>query len=209
MDLSAPLTSMMPSLDAQALTVLAQSHAALSGVTVAKLARSGSRSGIKLALDRLAASGLVRADRAGAAIMYTLNRDHLLADAVITAVQATPRLVELLRDRIEKWPTPCVHASIFGSVARNEAGPDSDIDILVVRDLNVNPEDPAWQEQLNALEHDVREWTGNTLSWFETTVEALTQAIDREEPVVQSWREDAVHLYGTSLLGLLRRAVPA
>jgi hypothetical protein len=45
--------------------------------SVPYLARSGSRSGIKLPRDRPVASGLVHAEHAGPAIMYSLNPDHL------------------------------------------------------------------------------------------------------------------------------------
>jgi predicted nucleotidyltransferase len=46
-------------------------------------------------------------------------------------------------------PEP-VHVSVFGSLARGDAGPASDIDVLIVTDSEAAHDD-GWADQVHAL----------------------------------------------------------
>ena len=155
MDLAQPLSTLIPTLDAETLTVLARTEQPLTGRRIAALARRGTHPAIQKVLDRLAAQGLVDVQPAGSARLYRLNRDHLLAAPVLAAVAARETLLNRLRDAISSCEVPCLHASLFGSLARGEAGPDSDIDVLVLRPATVAEDDETWQQQLIGLEHRV------------------------------------------------------
>lgn len=136
---------------------------------------------------------------------FNLNRKHLLAEPLIAIVTARETLLTRIRDTID-WELPCVHASLFGSLARGEAGSESDIDVLVARASHVSDTEPMWQEKLVNLEEAVLRWADNPLAWFETTEADLERANrDGEEPVVDSWRSDAVLLAGIPLSRLLDR----
>jgi predicted nucleotidyltransferase len=204
-DLSLPLRSVVPTLDAEALSVLAGTETPLTGTAVARLAARGSRPGIQRVLNRLVAHGLVVAQPAGPATLYRLNRRHLLAPAILSLVAARGQLVDRLRTAVADWPTPAEHVSLFGSFARHDAGLSSDIDVLVVRPATLSVDDPAWQQQLRELEETVARWTGNQLALFETTQEDLRRGVAADEPVIVSWRDDAVHLAGAELRDMLVR----
>jgi predicted nucleotidyltransferase len=204
MDLSLPLATVAPSLDAEVLTVLARTTAPLSGRRVGALARRGSHQGVQRVLNRLVEHGLVLAEPASPAILYRLNRDHVLAEPLQRMVTAGETLESRIRDAIEGWSVQPIHASVFGSFARGAAGPSSDIDVLVVRPESVDADAAAWQQQLAELEERVHAWSGNTLSWFETTQSGLDRAIASQEPIIESWRDDAVHLAGVRLSSLTR-----
>lgn len=199
MDLAQPLSSLIPSIDADVLTVLARTEAPLTGRRVAALARRGSQPAVQAILDRLVDHGIVLAQPAGPSVLYTLNRDHLLADAVLFAVAARETLLARLREQIDDWPVAAVHTSLFGSAARGEAGPESDLDILVVRRDDVTGDDPAWAAQLADLERLVVSWTGNHLAWFETDRSGLAKATSDGEPLLDSLRVDGIHLTGVRL----------
>ena len=205
MDLSLPLHGVAPTLDAEVLTVLSGTTAPLTGRRVSQLAARGSRPGIQRVLNRLVAEGLVLAQDAGASVLYQLNRDHLLASAVLEVVAARDELIRRLQEAVDQWARPCVNASLFGSVARGgDADQHSDVDLLVVRPAAVAGDDEIWQRQLRDLEDAVLRWTGNSLSWFETTEDDLRRAVAAEEPVVDSWRTESIHLSGVRLSQLLR-----
>jgi predicted nucleotidyltransferase len=205
MDLTTPLSSVIPTLDAHVLTVLSRSQMSLSGRRISQLSAAGSRAGVKLALDRLGKAGVVHAEPAGGAILYRLNRDHILAGGIVAMTGARAELIRRLHDRILTWQVPCRHASMFGSVARGEAGAEGDIAALVVRAESVHPDDQTWMDQLADLEKDVAAWTGNALAWFETNPDGLLLAVARDEPVVQSWRDDGIYLAGDPLATLLSK----
>lgn len=207
MYLSQPLSSISPSLDADVLTVLTRTNAPLTGRGIVSLARRGSQQGIQAILDRLVDEGLVDAQPAGKAVLYTLNYDHLLAELLVAIASTRETLLDRIRAGVSSWPIPALHVSLFGSMARGEAGPGSDIDLLVVRGEDVNADGAGWAVQLVELEERVRRWTGNPLSWFEITQAGLAAAVRDGEPVVESWRADSVHLAGTRLAQLLPAAV--
>lgn len=203
MDLTQPLSSIAPSLDGDTLTVLARTAAPLTGRGVASLVRRGSQPRIQAILDRLVSEGLVDAQPAGSSVLYALNREHLLAEPVVAAATARETLLDRMQARIGTWAVPPLHVSLFGSLARATAGTGSDVDLLVVRPDNVEPTGQRWAAQLSELEGLVLRWTGNHLSWFETTRDGLVAAVAEGEPVVTSWRSDAVHLFGARLARLL------
>lgn len=206
MDLSHPLSAITPSLEGEALTVLAGTESALTGRGIAELARRGSHTAMTQALGRLAHQGLVIVEPAGRAHLYRLNREHLLAPVVLAASKAASEVRSRLKKQIEGWRVPCLHASLYGSLSRGEAGSDSDIDVLVVRPPHLDEaQAEAWSDQLAELERLVWQWTGNTLSWLDTTQEDLRRAVEADEPLIRSWREDSITLAGESLGPLIAR----
>ena len=100
---------------------------------------------------------------------------------------------------------PALHASLYGSAARGDATSTSDLDVLVVRAEDLAPaERQQWDDQLAGLEATVFRWTGNRLSWLDTTPSDLRRAAAGGEPIFASWRDDAILLTGRPLNALLR-----
>lgn len=205
MDLSHPLATLLPRAGAAALTVLAGTSAPLTGRRVAELAGAQSHASILRALNGLVGTGLVMVEPAGRANLYTLNRSHLLAPAVQDMIDSLNTVQADLIAALKAWPIQSLHASLYGSVARGEAGPSSDIDVLVVRPHDLDSDDvETWDGQLAEVEALILARTGNHLSWLETTIPDLSRAQRAREPIFDSWREDAIRLVGPSLDALLR-----
>lgn len=203
MDLSRPLATLLSAADAGALTVLSHTEVALPGRRVAELAGVNHTS-ILRALNRLALQGVITVEPAGRANLYRLNRFHVLAPMLLEAANATGAVRRRLVIDIEAWDIPCLHAALYGSLARGQAGPESDIDVLVVRPESLSPHDEdAWDLQLDGTEAALHAYTGNNLSWLDTTVTDLQRAEAADEPIFRSWRDDAILLTGEPLPQLL------
>jgi predicted nucleotidyltransferase len=175
-DLSSPWRSLTTALDGEVLTVLARTDAPVTGREVARLSSRGTHAGVQKVLDRLVAHGLVHAQEAGRARLYVLDRQHVLAPAVLAVAGARTEVLGRLRELVAGWEVGCLHASVFGSVARRDATADSDIDVLVVRPSLSEGQSLVWERQLAAAEEQVDHWTGNALAWFEVDVETLRAA---------------------------------
>ena len=142
MDLSRPWALIRSPIDMEALLVLRGTTRPLTGREVARLVRAGSQPAVNAALRRLADEGLVRAEEAGNAYLYTFNREHLGAPAV-----------ELLASIRAKTSGGCAprspsgrslpHMSHLGSAARGDGDTRSDIDIFVVRPAGVAGDDAS------------------------------------------------------------------
>ncbi len=97
MHLARPFAAIIPTLDGEVLVVLAGTTRPLTGRDVAKLVKRGSQAGVNRALRRLVEHGVVEAQEAGAAILYSLNREHLAAPAVSSLADLRGELVRRLR----------------------------------------------------------------------------------------------------------------
>lgn len=206
MDVGRPYASLAPTLDGEALRVLAGTTRPLTGREIARLAVRGSQRGIALVLDRLVTHGLVLRQDAGAAALYTLNRSHLAAPAVETLAAMRSELHRRLREAIDAWVTQPVHLSMFGSAARGDGDAASDIDLFVVRPVAVGEEDPIWRAQLAQLADEVHAWTGNHVSAIELGEDELDRLRRLQPPVLASLRSDAIPLAGTPADRLLRQS---
>ncbi|WP_240641215.1 nucleotidyltransferase domain-containing protein [Nocardioides ferulae] len=182
--------------------MLAGTESALGVSQIHRLARRGARSGVHRVLDRLTEHGLVAAEGTNLGFVYRLNRDHVLAPAVLSAVSARAEFYKRLTRACEALSPSVTTAALFGSTARRESGVESDIDVLIVIDDDSIRSD-AWEGQVRHLEDQVLAWTGNRLECLTLDREHLREAVRSGEPIVKSWQEDAVTLAGVSLPTLI------
>ena len=101
-----------------------------------------------------------------------------------------------------------MHVSVFGSFARGEAGPDSDIDLLIITTATAELAE-EWVNQVQALADRVLAWTGNRLAQLTLTVDRLQEVARAGEPIVTSWLNEAITVSGASLESLLDDASAA
>jgi hypothetical protein len=138
-------------------------------------------------------------------MLYTLNRDHLAADAIITLTRLRSILIERLREHMAAWELQPIHASIFGSAARGDGDTESDIDILVIRPKDVEDEDELWRSQINSLAAAVHSWTGNHAGTAEIAERDLARLRRERPPVIKDVMADGITLVGDEPSSLFRR----
>src|SRR5450759_1274918 len=114
MDVSRPYAVFSSPLDLEVLLVLRGTTRPLTGRDVARLVRRGSPAGVQKALRRLTGHGIIRAEEAGRALLYTLNRNHLAVPALEVLADMRAELEARLRARIAQWEIAPAHVSIFG-----------------------------------------------------------------------------------------------
>lgn len=201
-----PMSSVVPGLHGRVLGVLARTERPLTGRAVAGLLRSpASPSGVQKVLDDLVANGVVVAEPAGRARLYTLNRQHV----AYQAIDQLARLRELLLDRIKteakSWTVPAKAIWLFGSSARGQGGPDSDLDLLIVRPDDVDDSDPRWLEQLETLSAHASLWSGNSCEVVEYGEQEVRDLVRHGERLVTELRRDAVPIAGMTPRQTLNR----
>ncbi|MBA4370974.1 MAG: hypothetical protein C0418_05275 [Coriobacteriaceae bacterium] len=115
------------------LRLLVRSAVPLTGRQVAELGGL-SQPGASRALEHLAELGVVHRRRVGRATLHELERENVLVETmVLPVIEAESSLGDALRaDLAEALSGAAVAVVLFGSVARGEAGPGSDIDVLAV-----------------------------------------------------------------------------
>jgi predicted nucleotidyltransferase len=183
--------------------VLRSTTRPLTGREVARLVRAGSQPAVNAALRRLAEEGVARAEEAGNAYLYTLNREHVAVPALELLADVRAELERRLRTEIDEWEIAPEHVSVFGSAARTDGDTRSDIDIFLVRPAEVSEEDPGWREQLERLSDHVHAWTGNHAAISEVSSPDVRRLRRERPPVVEELRRDAITLAGPTPADLL------
>lgn len=209
MDFTNPIAAVVPSLEGRILIVLARAAQPLSGSRVADLVPEASNPGVRIALRRMVEQGVVLAQPSSHAILYSANRQHLAWSAIEAVVDYATNADTAFRERIAALADTELSErdhrrttiALYGSVARGQARPDSDIDLVV---LTPDDAEPAAVERLVlALTAEVPRWTGNLCSVYDLTHFRLRELIDAGDPIVPSWKDDAITLTGPNLDDLL------
>lgn len=195
MDLSSPLSSLMNPLEAAALTVLARADAEFTGRRVAQLAGGQRPASIHAALQRLADVGLVVADPQPHATMYRANRAHLLWASVEAGLDARKELRRRLTDYFEARSPEGASLLLYGSLARGESGPDSDLDLAVILPDAVEiDEGEDFTYQLAEL---IESWTGNVAQINAFRHADIRRHAQSGEPLLASWLREGVLIAGS------------
>jgi len=203
MDLSHPYSAIAPTVDGDVLVVLAGTTHPLTGRGVTRLVQRRSVAGVADALGRLVRQGLITRLEAPPAALYTLNRKHVAAPVAEALAGIRTELLTRLRSAFVTWDQQPAHASLFGSAARADGGIESDIDLFLVRPVDVDSEDVIWGEQLASLSDTVLLSTGNHASVIDFAEGDIQRMLIESPPVLRDLQRDGIDLAGKPLRELL------
>lgn len=186
MDVSMPITTVVPSLDGPVLAALAATAGPMGLAAIHDRAGRGSKSGVRSVLLRMVDEGLVLEVPGG----YLLNRDHIAAPAVELLASLHGELTNRIRAAIEEWPIAPTLVGLFGSAARRDGDASSDIDVLVVSD------DPDLDERVDTLAEQIRRWTGNRAQVIGRSPKEIARLRRAKELILAEWTRDLVVIAG-------------
>jgi len=205
-DLSSPISSVIPTAQGAVLAVLVRTEQPLSGRQVAAL--TNGRFGqwrVNEVLGQLAEAGIVHREHHPPAKLYRLNRDHVAAPGIEALASQREVLLARIRSEEAGWEVAADAVWLFGSASRGDGDNSSDVDLLVVRAVSVDADSVDWLRQLDTLSAHVHTWSGNSCEILELTRPELAAMVARGERLVEELRAEAVVLAGKSPRGLLRR----
>src|ERR1035437_10696336 len=87
---------------------------------------------------------------------------------------------------------------VFGSFARGEARPDSDVDGVMVRELHVEASS-EWSEGIDEWRRGARRLTCNEVEVMEVDQLEVSSLLRSRRPVWQDIRRDGVVVFGKTL----------
>ena len=200
MRLHRPFEAITSALDGDVLLVLARAEAAFTGGELARLIPHASADGVRKAAQRLVKQGAVTLEQIGNAYNYRLNRDHVLADAIVAIASAQDHVAERVRAHVDRWPVSPDAVVLFGSAARREMTAESDIDILVVGGEET-------ESSVFALADGMSSWTGNDVRVLRLKGSEVSRRIADHDTLLDEILRDGRVLWGPDeYLRRLRRA---
>ena len=187
MNVSNPITSVIPSLDGKVYAVLCVTDAPLSLGAIHILSGGPSKSGVRSVLQRMAAAGLVDVVPGG----YLLNRDHVAADAIQALASLHGELTRRIREDVREWTFQPLLVGYYGSTARRDGNEASDIDVLVVGDVE------RLAEAAFELAGKIERWTGNMAQVEIKSLEEIRRLRRAKEPILDNWKRELVEITGS------------
>ena len=201
MDFARPVQAVVPGAQGRILAVLAETSAELNLRALARL------SGVSLAqasrvLPGLVSLGMVERRDVPPAALFRVVSDHVAVRAVMELSRARDVVLgEIGRLAAELSPPP-VSVIVFGSLARGDAGLDSDIDVVVVRPGAVGEESEAWRHDVEAWRQEVRRLSGNAVEIVEVGEREIGRLLRSRRPMWRDVVRDGVVVYGAPLADL-------
>ncbi|HEY8720772.1 nucleotidyltransferase domain-containing protein [Pengzhenrongella sp.] len=198
MDVSNPMSCVVPSAHGPVLAVLAGTTIPLTGRGIAELTRPRvSQPRVARILRELTAAGLVERTPAGSSSLFVLNREHLAAGAVESLATLRQQLWARIAEHARTWGHRPVAVVVYGSAARGDGTIDSEIDLLVVRPMDVDDDDEEWQHDLTDLASHVARWTGNPCEILDRSEHGLATMAANGELLLTGIRRDGRALVGS------------
>lgn len=200
-DLSAPITDVIPGHRGVVLAVLLRLREPVTGRELAAQAGVPAATARRI-IDDLAEAGLVDLRPAGRALGVTLNRQHLAVPALEQLAAMRALLIERLRASIAAWSLPAAAAWMFGSAARGDGDRHSDIDLVVVSRVETSDD---WETQTGDLASLIRASAGNDVQILDYSKREFRRLVSEANPLIRSLREDGVELVDGSSTLLRKR----
>lgn len=116
-------------------------------------------------LGKLSDAGILSKRRVGNQLHYAANRDSPIFDDLANLLRKTSGLVDVLADALLPFAAHIAVAFVFGSVAGGKPHAGSDIDLLIVGDVDfaqivaaLHPAEASLRREINAKVYRVDEW---------------------------------------------------
>ena len=187
-----PFSGLIPGAKGAVLSVLLRTGKPMTGRHVSSMVGdTHSLWAVQAALKELVTSGLVVAETYGRATLHRLNDRH----ALVPALRSMAHPVEVLSRVVTGVSAGAKTVILFGSIARGEATPDSDVDLAVIA--------PAGWSGATSLQDAIWEGLGNNCDVLVFTPDEFRQKAVTE-PVVASICRDGIALVGS--MPVIRKA---
>ncbi|HEY7767030.1 nucleotidyltransferase domain-containing protein [Longimicrobium sp.] len=206
----APLNGILSSgVRVRALRVLADAHQALSGREIARQAHA-SRAMTQRGLGELAQLGVVLMEETPAQHLYRLNENHhLVRDGLLPLFRAERKradelfqeLRRILLDEAGVADGRVLAAYLFGSAARGDDVPGSDLDVLVITPDARAAE--AVHDTLSARAPALRTYFGVVLSPVVLDLATAREQAGSTDSFLRDAIRDGRRIYGKALEELL------
>jgi predicted nucleotidyltransferase len=194
-DYTRPIQSLIPGAQGEILAVLAETTAHLNLTTISRLAGVSVAQASRV-LPGLVHLGLVERVEAPPSALFRLVDENLAGRLVRSMTDLHSLALRAVGDGSALQKARPELVIVFGSFARGEADADSDLDLVIVRPLEISEDDPAWADSIISLDQDLSRALGNPVNILEIGVNDLERRLKSRVELWKSIRTEGIVVYG-------------
>lgn len=194
-DFVRPIEAIMPGAQGRVLAVLAETTAELNLRTIARLAGVSVAQASRV-LPGLVELGVVERREVPPSSQFRLLPDHVVSRALLDIARSSDTVLAEIGRLAGALPRPPDRVVVFGSLARGEAGRDSDIDVVVVRPDTIGEDDDLWAESIETWRRDIARLAGNPVEVLEVSAAEAAQKTTNRTELWADIRRDGRVVYG-------------
>ena len=148
---------------------------------------------------QLVALGLVDRTDIPPVALFRLQDRNLASRLVSQLAQLREDFFEqVTRSARSIEPAP-INVTVVGSMARGQAGAESDIDLLVVRASDTEADDDLWVKSLGMFEEELEALAGNPPNLIEVAEGEMPELLGGKEGLWKQFEEEGLVLLGVPL----------
>lgn len=195
MDFTHPIEAVIPGAQGRILAVLAETTAELNLRTIADL------SGVSVAqasrvMPGLVELGVVERREAPPSSLFRLVPEHVAAAAVLSLGRSRDTVIEEMGRAASELPVVPLSVIVFGSFARGDADPESDIDVVMVRPAGVDEANDGWGSSVEQWKSELRQLTGNRVEVLEVGSDEIGSRLQGRQAVWRDIDRDGLVVHG-------------
>lgn len=204
MDFIRPVQAVIPGAHGRILAVLAETSAELNLRSIARL------SGVSLAhasrvMPVLVELGVVERREAPPSALFRFVPENVASRAITSLTRTRQTVLDEMGSAATRLECPPVSVVVFGSFARGEADSESDIDVVVVRPLDVEEDDPPWRQEIDGWREHVSRLAGNRVEILEISEHDMPRLLRSRKPLWTEVQRDGMLVSGSPLTTLRER----
>jgi predicted nucleotidyltransferase len=197
-DFRHPIETVIPGTQGRVLAALLGTSGELNLRTIARVA------GVSIAqasrvLPRLVDLGIIERREVPPSSLFRLVPEHVATRALLELADARNTvLTEMGRAASRIRPAP-VSVIAFGSFARGDSEPDSDIDVIIVRPTGIDADDERWTQTIERWRTSVSRVGGSTVQILEVDVAEVASKLSGSAQLWLDVHRDGQVVSGRSL----------
>jgi DNA-binding transcriptional ArsR family regulator len=200
-DFRHPIEAAIPGAQGRVIAALLGTSGELNLRTIARLA------GVSIAqasrvLPGLVELGMIERREVPPSSLFRLVPEHIATRALLELADARDVVMtEMGRAAGKIRPAP-VSVITFGSFARGDSEPDSDIDVIIVRPTDIDADDDRWTHTIERWRTIVSRVAGNTVEILDVDADTAAAKLSGGAQLWRDIRRDGQVVFGKRLDGL-------
>ncbi len=201
MDFRHPIEEVIPGARGRVIAALLETSGELNLRTVARVA------GVSIAqasrvLPGLVDLGMIERREIPPSSLFRLVPEHVATRALLALADSRNLVLAEMGRAANAIRPPPISVITFGSFARGDSEPASDIDVIMVRPSGIDADDHGWSEAIEQWRTVVGRVAGNAVEILDIDADAVAAKLFSRTPLWRDVHREGLVVFGKSLAAL-------